>query len=147
MSGMNGIELPMRILLMLGSLLALWYLVRYIRKSRVKIEDTLFWIMLMLLLVVLGAFPDIAVRCATWMRVQSPINFVFLLIIFVLLAKQFFLSVRLSQMEIRLTELAQRQAIQAAEQEGTVPRAPAEGTAEKPAQSRPVAGNEENGHE
>lgn len=129
---MNGIELPMRILLMLGSICTLLYLVRYIRKSRVKIEDMLFWILLAVLMVILGIFPDIAVRCATWMKVQSPINFVFLLIIFLLLAKQFVLSVRLSQMEIRLAELAQREAIDTARLMGTVPDAP---PADAPAQS------------
>ena len=42
---------------------------------------------------------------------QSPINFVYIVIIFLLLAKQFFMSIRLSQLDSKVRILTQRVAL------------------------------------
>lgn len=84
---------------------------RYIRKSRVRIEDTLFWIILSILLMVVSFFPEIAFWFSRLLEVQSPINFIFLLIIFILLVNQFYMSIKMSQLKIKFDELVQKIAI------------------------------------
>ena len=50
-------------------------------------------------------------------RMESPINLVYLLIIFVLLVHQFSMTVRISQMDFKLRTLAQKVALNERDQE------------------------------
>ncbi len=99
------------IMLICGSVFTFFMVMRYIRKSHVRIEDTFFWIFLSFALVILSLFPDIALDVATLFNIQSPINVVYLFIIFLLIVKLFFLSIRFSKLEIKVSELAQQVAI------------------------------------
>ena len=72
----------------------------------------MFWMVFSAVLVVLGIFPQIPIMLSKLLKIESPANFVFLAIIFVLLVHQFFLSMKLSQMEIKLRELVQSVAIE-----------------------------------
>lgn len=105
------ISLAVRSLLILGSLFTFLFAMRYIRKSKVRIEDTFFWLFLSVLLIFLSLVPDFVVWVSIKLEMMSPINVVFLVIIFLLIAKQFFNSLKLSQLEIRVAELTQQIAI------------------------------------
>lgn len=98
-------------LLILGSLLTFFFAMRYIRKSKVRIEDTFFWLFLSALLVFMSLAPNVIIWISETLEMMSPINVVFLVIIFLLIAKQFFTSLKLSQLEIRVAELTQQIAI------------------------------------
>lgn len=100
-----------RLLLIIGSLCAFAFAIKYIRNSRVKIEDTIFWMFMCLLMLIMSIFPQIPYWFARVLNVESTANFVFLLLIALLIINQFFLAIRLSQLEIRLHELAQSTAI------------------------------------
>ena len=63
---------------------------------RVQIEDTIFWLLFSAALLVLAFFPGIAYWASNLLGFQSPINFVYVVIIFLLLAKLFLLSIRVS---------------------------------------------------
>lgn len=103
--------ISLRLALFAGSVLTFIFINRYIKKSRVRIEDTMFWVVLSAVLVVIGIFPQIPMLMSWLLLIESPANFVFLAIIFVLLVHQFFLSMKLSQTEIKLRELVQYIAI------------------------------------
>ena len=62
-------------------------------------------------LLILAIFPGIAYWAAYLLGFQSPINFVYIVIIFLLLAKQFFMSIRLSQLDSKVRILTQRVAL------------------------------------
>lgn len=101
-----------RVLLFLGAALTFMMIVRYIRKSKVRIEDMFFWLLFGALLLLLSVFPELAIGASELLGVESPINFVYLLVIFILIVKQFFASLTLSQLKIQVTELAQQMAIE-----------------------------------
>lgn len=101
-----------RLLLVLGSIGAFTFVVRRIRKSRVKIEHTLFWLFMSILMLVMSIFPQIPYWLSGILGIESPANFVFLFLIALLLINQFFLTMRLSSLEIRVQELAQAAAIE-----------------------------------
>ena len=82
-----------------------------IRKSNVKIEDSVFWIVFSLLLIIVSIFPEIVIWGASITGVQSPANFAFLIIIFLLLVKLFSLTIKVSKLESKLQTLAQNVAI------------------------------------
>ncbi|MEE0800024.1 MAG: DUF2304 domain-containing protein [Gemmiger sp.] len=100
-----------RVCLVLGSLITAFYILRRVRLAKVQIEDTIFWLLFSAILLILAIFPGIAYEAAFLLGFQSPINFVYIVIIFLLLAKQFFMSIRLSQLDSKLRILTQRVAL------------------------------------
>ena len=84
-----------RICLILGSFFSVQYMLRRIRKAQVQIEDTIFWLIFSILL----------------LGFQAPINFVYLVIIAVLIVNQFAMTIRISQMDSKVRKLAQRVAL------------------------------------
>lgn len=104
-------QLVLRCLLVLGSLATAAFILRRVRKAQVQIEDTIFWLGFSALLLLLSIFPQAAFWLSRALGFQSPINLVYLLIIFVLLVKQFFMTIRISQMDSKLRSLAQKVAL------------------------------------
>ena len=90
-----------RVCLVLGSLITATYILRRVRLAKVQIEETICWLL----------FSGIAYWAAYLLGFQSPINFVYIVIIFLLLAKQFFMSIRLSQLDSKVRILTQRVAL------------------------------------
>ncbi len=111
------LTIQIRVLLIAGALLTMAYMLARIRKSKLKIEDSVFWILFSCCIVVLSVFPQIALWVTRWLGMQSPINTVYLFIIFVLLVRQFSLTSKVSQLENRLDKLAQHIAIREKEEE------------------------------
>lgn len=100
-----------RIVLFVGSALSFFIVVRNIKKRKIRMEDGIFWLITGFMLVVLSIFPQIAVWLAGVFGVQSASNFVFLLVIFLLGAHQFTLSIKISGLNVKLSELVQNEAV------------------------------------
>jgi len=101
----------LNILLIIGSVFTFLFIMRLIRKSSVRIEDTFFWIFFSVVLILLSLFPDIAYIVANRLGFQAPINLVYVVIIFVLIVNQFAMSLKISRLTIKQKELAQQVAI------------------------------------
>lgn len=120
-----------RVLLILVAFLTAMSILRKIRKEKVQIQYSIFWILFSILLLVLAIFPAILIQLAHMLGMGSPANLVFLLIIFLLLLKSFNLTVEMSALEVKLKELTQRIALkeeeaEAHEQENTEQHDPGE---------------------
>ena len=87
------------------------YILRRVRQAKVQIEDTIFWLLFSAALLILAIFPGIAYWAANLLGFMSPINFVYVVIIFLLLAKQFFMSIRLSQLDSKVRILTEQVAL------------------------------------
>ena len=103
----------LRCILIAVSLTTMIYIVKKIRSSRMQIEDSLFWLMFSILLVVFAIVPKLPDILANVVGIYSTVNFHFLLFIIILLIKVFMMSVRMSQLENRIRELTQKIAIDA----------------------------------
>lgn len=106
----------MRVFLIVGSVLTCTYVLIKIRNSKMKTENSLFWISFSAVLVLLGVFPGIAEWFAGLLGVQSTVNLVFLVIIFLLLIKAFLQDQKAAQTEVKLVHLVQRYAIERKEE-------------------------------
>ena len=95
-----------RVCLIVGSLLTAGFVLR-----RVQIEDTIFWFGFSAALLILAIFPGIAYWAADLLGFMSPINFVYIVVIFLLLVKQFFMSIRLSQLDSKVRMLTEQVAL------------------------------------
>lgn len=105
------ISIILRSLLILVSVWLFFYVLRSVRKAQVQIDDMIFWLVFSVVMVILAAVPQIALWAANLFGVQSPINLIYLVIIFVLLLKSFNMSVKYSQMETKMKALTQAIAI------------------------------------
>ena len=97
-----------RVCLILGSFITAGYILRRVRHAKVQIEDTIFWLMFSAALLILAIFPGIAYWAANLLGFMSPINFVYVVIIFLLLAKQF---IKLSQLDSKVRILTEQVAL------------------------------------
>ena len=101
----------LRVVLIIVSLLVFFVMMKKIRQAKVKIEDSLFWVLFALLLVVFSIFPGAADWLSDLVGTMSTANFIFMLMIFLLLIKNFAMSLRISQLETKVKELVQRIAL------------------------------------
>lgn len=104
-------SLTLRILLIVFSILVMIFVLRKIRKTDFVIEDSFFWIIFCLVLLVMSIFPNLCYLVSDLLGFESPSNFIFLVVIFLLLAKVFLLTVKVSKMQMKLNNLIQKYAI------------------------------------
>lgn len=97
----------LRIILVFISFLTLTFIIRKIRQSKLQIEYTLFWIGFSVLLLIFSLFPQMVYWLTDLAGVQSPVNFVFLVVIFILIIKNFFMTLQIAKMEERFQNLVQ----------------------------------------
>ena len=103
------------ILLIAGSVFTFLFAMKLIRKAAVRIEATLFWIVFCIILILLSTFPKFLYSIAYALGFQSPINLIYLVIIFVLIINQFLMTLKISRLTIKQKELVQAIAITAKE--------------------------------
>ena len=106
-----------RITLIVCALLVFIYVLRKIRHSELKIADSTFWFIFALVILLLAVFPHIAFFFSNIFGIESPSNCVFLAIIAILLVREFFTTVELSQLRNKAEALAELDAIENADEE------------------------------
>ena len=101
----------LRIVLIISSVLMLIYMLKKVKKSKLQIEHTIFWIILGVFLILISLVPQIIYLFAYLLGIQSPVNLILAFIIFVLLIKQFLMTIEVSQLEIKIRELVEEIAL------------------------------------
>jgi hypothetical protein len=97
----------------------LLFTLRKIRNAQVQIDSAVFWILFMLGIVAISIFPGIVIYFSNLIGVESPANFVFLCIIFLLLSKVFSLSLQISKLQYQVQQLAQIIALENNQKKGS----------------------------
>lgn len=103
--------IELRIILIMSSVLMLIYMIKKVKKSKLQIEYTVFWIIFGLLLIVISLIPQIMYFVADIIGIQSPVNLVLTFIIFILVIKMFFMTIEISQLEAKVKELVEEMAL------------------------------------
>ena len=104
-------SLVLRIALVIVSILVVLFVLKKIRRSQLYIDDAIYWIVSAFLLLLLSIFPQIAIFAADLLEIQSPANFVFLVMIFMILVKLFNMAIELSVQKHRINRLVQKLAL------------------------------------
>ena len=104
-------SLVLRIALIIVSFLVVLFVLKKIRRSQLYIDDAIYWIVSAFLLLLLSIFPQIAVWASEMLEIQSPANFVFLIMIFMILIKLFNMAIELSVQKHRINRLVQKLAL------------------------------------
>ena len=104
--------MTLRVALVIVSVATLLLMMRKIRQSKVQIESAIFWIILALVLVVFSIFPGVANFASQLLGIYATTNFLFLFAIFVLIVKDFYMTIHISQLETWVKELVQQMALE-----------------------------------
>lgn len=101
----------LRVVLIVGSVGTMAILLQKIRKAKINIEDSIFWILLSLMFVVFALFPVVPDTLAAMLGIYSTANFLFLFMIFILLMRMFSMSMKISALEEKIKGLVQEIAL------------------------------------
>ena len=102
----------LRLLLVAASLSTMLYILKRIRHAKLQIEYAIFWLVFAGMLLIISVFPSLMIMLTRAVGMQSPINCVFLLVIFALMIKLFMQTIEHSQLEDKLKQLTRRLAIE-----------------------------------
>lgn len=100
-----------RVFLILGSVATLLYFISRIRKSKIKINHSIFWVVFGFVLLFLALVPDSVFWISERLGFQSPTNLIYLMVIFLLVVKLFTTTMRLSKLSEQVMALTQEIAI------------------------------------
>jgi len=103
--------LSQRIFLIIGSLATLLYFINSIRKSKLKINHSIFWVIFGMVLLLLACVPQGFFWISRLVGFQSPSNLIYLIVIFLLTVKLFTTTMRLSKLSEQVAALSQEIAI------------------------------------
>lgn len=107
------IALKLRIVLIVVSVLILIYVLYKIRKSKLNIADSIYWVVFASLLLILSVFPQIPIFFSKLLGLEIPFSFLLLFFIGMISLKQFWLTIKLSQWQEKTNKLAQKIAMDA----------------------------------
>ncbi len=86
-------------------------ILHYIRKSKLTTQMAVIWILWSMGLVIISIFPDIIYNLVKLLGIATPMNGLFMIMIFIVYCLVFFLYLKVSILETKLMALAQDQAI------------------------------------
>ena len=101
----------LRLVLIFGAVMALAIVIHAVRKSRMTIADSVYWVICAVFLVFFAAFPGISFFFAKLLGFLSPSNFVFCFIIMLMLIKLFTLSGQVSRLQNKVESMSQEIAL------------------------------------
>ncbi len=101
----------LRIFLIVCSVLSVIYTARKIQKAQLNIDDSIYWIVMSILLLLMSIFPQAVEWAANLFGFMGVVNFVFFFMIFAVIIKLFQVSIDLSVSKHRLNLLIQKIAL------------------------------------
>lgn len=111
------VNVTLRIFLLAGALLVLFFIFRKIKKSEFEITDSIFWFLFVAVLSLLAAFPQIAYALSNLFGFTAPVNFVFLCVSAILLIRTFSLTAKTAHLRTKVNTLIQELALREKERE------------------------------
>lgn len=97
----------LRLFLLCGALLSFYVVLSNIRRSKMLIADCSIWFFIGLIGILLAVFPGISFFFSDLLEVESPVNLVYLIAIALLLLLVFKQALRISELEVKIKDLAQ----------------------------------------
>ena len=101
----------LRLFLVIGAIIVFLFVIRQIRRARLDAKESLFWLCLAVGLVVVALVPGIAYFFSDLLGFQAPSNFVFLVLIALLLVRVFALQADVIALRRKVTALVQEIAL------------------------------------
>ena len=98
--------LVLRILLLIGALFAMGIVINSVRKSKIRISDSVYWVVSAGILVLFALIPQLAYFFSGLFGFMSPANFVLMLVIVMILIRLFHQSCAISKLTYKVEQLS-----------------------------------------
>lgn len=98
--------LVLRILLLIGALFAMGIVINSVRKSKIRISDSVYWVVSAGILVLFALIPQLAYFFSGLFGFMSPANFVLMLVIVMMLIRIFHQSCAISKLTFKVEQLS-----------------------------------------
>mgnify|MGYP004530097613 FL=1 len=98
-------SITLRIVLIISSILAFILCVRKIKKSELKIENSIIWLLGSLLLILMSIFSNAVTWISSVLGFEAPVNFVWMCAIGFLLIEIFLDNIRISNLNEKVKNL------------------------------------------
>lgn len=105
------ISVQLQVILIIGCLFTYWYIIRKIKKSNVRIDDIIIWIIGLFILLIFSLFPNIPALLTQLIGVEAAVNTIFFIVIFFLFMMVFLLTVKVSQLQEKMKDLTHQLAL------------------------------------
>ena len=103
--------LVLRILLLIGALFAMGIVINSVRKSKIRISDSVYWVVSAGILVLFALIPQLAYFFSGLFGFMSPANFVLMLVIVMILIRIFHQSCAISKLTYKVEQLSSELAL------------------------------------
>ena len=103
--------LVLKILLLIGALFAMGIVINSVRKSKIRISDSVYWVVSAGILVLFALIPQLAYFFSSLFGFMSPANFVLLLVIVMTLIRLFHQSCAISKLTYKVEQLSSELAL------------------------------------
>lgn len=108
----NGlIKYQLQVILIIGCFFTYWYIIRKVRKSNVRIDDIIVWIIGICIFLLCSIFPQIPYTISHLLGFESTANSIFFIVIFFMFIMIFLLTLRVSQLQEKIKELTHQIAL------------------------------------
>lgn len=97
--------ITLRIILIIGSLISFMLCVTKIKQSKLKVENSVIWMIGNIILIIMSIFSNIVEWISNKLGFIAPVNFVFLIIIVFLLMQTFIDNIRISTLNEKIKNL------------------------------------------
>ena len=98
-------SITLRIILIVSSFIAFFLCVTKIKKSQLKVENSVTWMLGSILLILISIFPNIVVWISTQLGFVAPVNFIFLIMIAFLLMQIFIDNIHITSLNEKIKDL------------------------------------------
>lgn len=98
-------SVTLRVLLIISSFIAFYLCITKIKKSHLKIENSVTWMFGCIILILISIFPNIVIWISGKLGFVAPVNFIFLVIIAFLLIQTFIDNIHITSLNEKIKEL------------------------------------------
>lgn len=97
--------ITLRIILIIGSLIAFFLCVKRIKQAKLKVSNSVMWMVGCLILILMSIFSNVVEWISVKLGFIAPVNFVFLTMIGFLLIQMFIYNIRISELNEKIKDL------------------------------------------
>ena len=98
-------SITLRIILIVSSFVAFFLCITKIKKSQLKVENSVTWMLGSILLILMSVFPNIVVWLSNKLGFAAPVNFIFLVMIAFLLMQVFIDNIHITSLNEKIKDL------------------------------------------
>ena len=98
-------SVTLRVILIISSFIAFYLCITKIKKSQLKIENSVTWMLGCIILILMSIFPNVVVLISEKLGFVAPVNFIFFVMIAFLIMQTFIDNIHITSLNEKIKDL------------------------------------------